>query len=109
MATSRLPRGPFPMDALTIIGEVDIHDIPPSTRALPGKTRRWEELGGRIRAAAPGKAVLVTLAPGTDAETVRQGVTAELKRFSLSSRIRSVTQADGSISLWMLAVPRGST
>lgn len=97
----------FSMDSMVVAAEpVPVEQIPHGTHAMPGTKRRWQELCERIREVSPEQSIKVTLRTATDAETVRQGVSAELKRFGKSSRVRSVLELDGSATLWFVAIDR---
>lgn len=108
----RAPRTHLPDAAIQVEGTLPISEVPDSPRGKLGK-RRWEELANQIIGAAQkvdrdprGESLVLTLAPGARADIVRAGVGEELKRQGYSSQTRSFTQDDGSIKLYLFAVPQ---
>lgn len=108
----RSPRTHLPDAAIVVEGTLPISEVPDSSRGRLGK-RRWEELANQIITAAnkrdrdaQGESLVLTLAAGARADIVRAGVGEELKRLGYSSQTRSFTQEDGSIKLYLFAVPQ---
>jgi hypothetical protein len=110
-ARRRSPRTHLPDAAIVVEGTLPISQVPDSARGRLGK-RRWEELANQIVMAANkrdrdtgGESLVLNLTAGTRADIVRAGVGEELKRQGYSSQTRSFTQEDGSIKLYLYAVP----
>ncbi len=95
----------FDMSSVTIVDSVPAEQVPVGTHPHPGGKRRWQELVEAIRESSRnGEYLLVSVAAGHSAETVRQGVSAELKRFGLRVRVRSVPAENGVAMLYFTAV-----
>lgn len=106
MATQlRNKRAPFSMNSLVIAGSLPLGEIPKGTHQIEGTKRRWEELADAIREVMPnGESIVVELSPGSDPETVRQGVAAEMKRYGLRSRVRTIEHENHSFTLYMYCI-----
>ncbi len=108
MTVSKQPaRTTFKMDAISVVGSVPYHEIPPGTHSTIGGKRRWQDIGAEImRLIDQQRAYVIKIDPGHNAETVRTGVASELLRFGMRARIRSVVDEDGATVLYFTAVPK---
>lgn len=107
MKETKRSNSSFDVNVIKLIGSVPIDEIPPGTHTFPGRKRRWEALAEAIlERSVVNEALVINVPTGSNAETVRQGVATELERSGHRSRVRSVIEQDGSVTLYLVSVAK---